>query len=182
MTAPTGASTYKEPHKEPQQEPRPEPASVEADPALASDRSQNPEAPPVSRGSLRGELTVSREAQPRQSLWRRIKMRTRGADGAGSRSSEAVETRLAAIEGQLEQLDADVRGQLDTLSSRLEEVWEAEEQLSQLADLQEKLDRLTQHQTHLAESVGGLKRILAWLAVLVVVAAAGAEIALNYLL
>jgi chromosome segregation ATPase len=106
-------------------------------------------------------------------------MRRRAADDAGS--SEQGSTRLAAIEQQLEQLDANLQAQLESLNTRLEEVWESEEQLSHLADIQEKLDRLAEQQFNLSLSVASLKSTLGWLAALVVVAA-GAEIALKFFL
>lgn len=152
---------------------------VEAGTTYTPDVSAGPSSLPVPIGPLRSQLSLPRDEQPRQSFWRRIKMRRRAADDAGS--SEQGSTRLAAIEQQLEQLDANLQSQLESLNTRLEEVWESEEQLSHLADIQEKLDRLAEQQFNLSLSVASLKSTLGWLAALVVVAA-GAAIALKFFL
>lgn len=156
--------------------------SRDRDAPIADDLSRSPQVLPVPMGPLRSRLTLSREEQPRPSFWKRIKLRTRGAELAGAGSGENSAARLSAIEQHLEQLDTDQRARFETLNGRLEEVWQSEEQLSHLADIQEKLDRLTRQQFDLSQSVAQLKRILGWLAVLIVVAAAGAQIVLKYLL
>lgn len=157
-------------------------SSNDPEASLADDRSQAPQVLPVPMGPLRSQLTLPREEQPRPSFWRRIKMRTRGADLTGTGNTEGLAARMSAIEQQIQQLDSDLHAQLETLGERFEEVWQSEEQLSHLTDIQEKLDRLARHQSELSGSLAGVKRILGWLAALVVVAAAGAEVAMKYFL
>ena len=110
-------------------------------------------------------------------------MRKRSADAIGPGNAEEIAAKLATLElsiqQQLDLLDANLRAQFESLKGRLEEVWESEEQLSHLADIQEKLDRLARNQSNLSQSVAGLRRTLAWLAVLAVVAVAGAGVALK---
>ena len=167
--------------------PDPPPSSRDLDLDIERDREAPiaetaPQVLPVPMGPLRSLVTRSREEQPRPSFWRRIKLRTRAADLADALGGESSAARLSAMEQQLEQLNADLRAQFETVNRRLEEVWQSEEQLSHLADIQEKLDRLTRNQFDLSESVAPLKRLLGWLAALVLVAAAGAVIALRYVL
>ena len=54
---------------------------------------------------------------------------------------------------------------------------EPEEQLSHLADIQDKIDQLTAAQAYQTQALDGLRRTLGWLAGLIVVAAVGAVVA-----
>lgn len=136
---------------------------------------------PVPIGPLRSQFTLPKEEAKRPSLWQRITMRKRPAEAAAPQTSD-VEARLGAIDAQLGHLADTTQQGLDAVYARLEEVWESEEQLSQLADLQDKLDRLTQNNTGLTQSVESLHRTLGWLAGLIVVAAAVAGFVLSQVL
>ncbi len=109
-------------------------------------------------------------------------MRKRETDPELVATGSDVGARLETIERQLAQLDTTVQERLEALSGRLEEVWEAEEQLSYLADIQEKLDRSARFEDHVTKSLAGVRRTLGWLAALVVVATVGAQLILQQLL
>lgn len=153
--------------------------STGSPPDPQSSTTATPQVLPVPIGPLRNSSTPAREEQPRPSFWRRIKMRKRSADAIGPGNAEEANAKLATLGKQLDLLDANLRAQFESLKGRLEEVWESEEQLSHLADIQEKLDRLARNQSNLSQSVAGLRRTLAWLAVLAVVAVGGAGVALK---
>jgi hypothetical protein len=136
---------------------------------------------PVPIGPLRRQLTLPKAEAKKPSLWKRITMRKRPAAAAAPETS-SVEARLGAIDAQLGHLAETTQQGLDAVYARLEEVWESEEQLSHLADLQDKLDRLTQNNTGLTQSVESLRRTLGWLAGLIVVAAAAAGFVLSQVL
>ena len=87
----------------------------------------------------------------RRSLWKRIKMKARGPEEGVGRAE--VSARLKSIESQIEVLDEGVRGRIDGLSDRLDEVWECEEQLSHLVDIQDKLQQVTRNQSELSEAL-----------------------------
>ena len=142
--------------------------STGSPPDPQSSTTATPQVLPVPIGPLRNS-----------SFWRRIKMRKRSADAIGPGNAEEANAKLATLGKQLDLLDANLRAQFESLKGRLEEVWESEEQLSHLADIQEKLDRLARNQSNLSQSVAGLRRTLAWLAVLAVVAVGGAGVALK---
>lgn len=163
----------------------PEPSSASKTPHENAEQlpdAQTSAALPIPVGPLRNQLTLPREEPRRPSIWRRITMRKRAADSAGALGAATTASRLGAIEQQLEQLDTTLRERLEALDGRLAEVWQSEEQLSLLADIQDKLDRLAENQAQLAGSVANLRRTLGWLAALVVVAAAAAGFALSQLL
>lgn len=127
---------------------------------------------PVPSGPLRSSLSDSRSGAKRPSFWKRIKMRSRGASTVEPASVSEMAVRLDAIEQTVEHFDTTLQAQLEALNARLEDVWESEEQLSHLAEIQSKLDRLAAAQAKQAQSIDGLQRTLGWLAALVVVAAA----------
>jgi hypothetical protein len=136
---------------------------------------------PIPMGPLRSQLTMPRNDAPRPSLWRRITMRKRSEETTTSAEAEATVIRLGAIDLHLEQLTMTLSEGLGALNERFSEVWEPEEQLSHLADIQDKLDQLGQDQAALSKAVADLRRILGWTAGLVIVAAAGLGFLLSQL-
>jgi peptidoglycan hydrolase CwlO-like protein len=91
-------------------------------------------------------------------------------------------SRLDAIERAVEHFDSTLETQLEAVNARLEDVWESEEQLSHLADIQDKMDQLTAAQANQTQALDGLRRTLGWLAGLIVVAAIGAVVAAGQFL
>ncbi len=163
-------------------EPSPSPADPREDLELTASDSQTDEALPIPAGPLRSQLSLPREEPQRPSIWQRITMRKRATDPIQAATSSELAERLDAVERQLAQLDTAVREKLEALGERLEDVWQSEEQLSLLADIQEKLDRSAAFQDHVSSSLAGVRRTLGWLAALVVVAAVGAQLILSQLL
>jgi hypothetical protein len=133
----------------------------------------SPSVLPIPIGKLRSDLTPPKDAQARPSFWRRIAFRKRRPETSSTGSETEISTRLEAIERALEQFAGNVHGQLEVLTGRLDDVWESEEQLSQLAEIQGKLDELTQAHASLSMSLASSRRTLVWLAALVAVAGAG---------
>jgi len=109
---------------------------------------------PVPSGPLRGQ----QKGSGRTSLWKRIKMRTRGQQADAQ--AALVTARLDAIERQIGGLEVDTRDRFNALSQRLDEVWECEEQLSLLSELQERAERVTQSQSEVGEALNGISRKL----------------------
>jgi hypothetical protein len=111
-----------------------------------------------------------RRGPARTSLWKRIKMRTRGENpDAGA---ALVAARLTAIEHQISSLEVETRDRFNALSQRLDEVWECEEQLSLLAELQERAEKVTQSQSDVGASldaITGKIGTLTWAIVMIAV-------------
>lgn len=142
------------------------PAQREASAAELEDESSLP----IPAGPLRSQLTLPKDDGKRPSLWKRLRMRSRAETAAGGQPRD-VATRLEAVEQGLGRVDATIQERFEALNARFEEVWESEEQLSHLADIQDKLDRLAQSHLELTTSIGSLRRSIYGLAVLVVLAA-----------
>lgn len=152
------------------------PLAAEPQPALDGEFTSSLEEPtrlPVPSGPLRTQFSDSQPRRP--SFWKRFKMRARGESAADSGtdtlSASDLSTRLDAIEQAVEHFDTTLETQLEAVNARLEDVWESEEQLSHLADIQDKLDKLALAQAKHAASIDGMRRTQTWLATLVVVAA-----------
>ncbi len=132
---------------------------------------------PVPVGPLRNELTQPKDDGAKPSLWKRFRMRARGESSKATNNTPKlardpqVGVRLDSIERKIDEFDATLREQLDGVHARLEEVWESEEQLSHLADIQDKLDHLAQSHSELTQGIANLRRSTYGLAVLVVLAA-----------
>jgi hypothetical protein len=107
---------------------------------------------PVPAGPLRKPVQDNR----RTSLWTRIKMKARPPQEGPARAE--VSARLKSIEHQIDDLEAAVGEQFHSLTSRLDEVWECEEQLSHLVDIQDKVGRFSQSQGELNDAVRELTR------------------------
>lgn len=126
---------------------------------------------PIPSGPLRSQFGDSRSEAKRPSFWKRIKMRTRAAATVADANVADMAVRLDAIEQTVEHFDTTLQSQLDALNTRLDGVWEAEEQLSHLVDIQDKLDRLASAQSKQMKAIEVLGRTQGWLAALVVIAA-----------
>ncbi|MCS5619748.1 MAG: hypothetical protein NZ808_07800, partial [Myxococcota bacterium] len=144
--------------------------------------SEGPTRLPVPSGPLRSQLTNTRAETKRPSLWTRIKMRSRGTAPVEGAGLGEMASRLDAIKRAVEHFDSTLETQLEAVNARLEDVWESEEQLSHLADIQDKMDQLTAAQANQTQALDGLRRTLGWLAGLIVVAAIGAVVAAGQFL
>ena len=97
----------------------------------------------------------------RTSLWKRIKMKAWASEDASAGAE--LTAKMKAFEGRLDEFDDRTGERFDELSRRLDEVWEAEEQLSLLVDIQDKMDRISRTQGEIGDAVGALTRKVALL-------------------
>lgn len=134
---------------------------------------------PIPAGPLHSRYTDADDGAKRPSFWKRIKMRRRAVESVVEASASETAARLDTIEQTVEHFDTTLQAQLEALNARLEDVWESEEQLSHLADIQDKLDRLTALHEANAREIQGLSRTITLLAGLVVVAVVGIGVALT---
>lgn len=134
---------------------------------------------PIPAGPLHSRYTDGNDGGKRPSFWKRIKMRRRAVESVVEASASETAARLDTIEQTVEHFDTTLQAQLEALNARLEDVWESEEQLSHLADIQDKLDRLTALHEANARAIQGLSRTVTLLAGLVVVAVVGVGVALT---
>ncbi|MCP4040283.1 MAG: hypothetical protein GY733_25295 [bacterium] len=153
--------------------PEPRPESVEApEPSASELEVATTESLPVPVGPLRSQLTLPRAEAAKPSLWKRIRMRKRNTDASPVADNGDLAARLDAIEHKLDLFDTTLAEQFQAIEARLEEVWQSEEQLSHLADIQDKLDRLAQSHVELTTGVASLRRTVIGLSALVILAAA----------
>ncbi len=126
--------------------PRNENPAVSAD--VLEPAPQGVDALPVPKGPRR-----DLDPPEKQSIWKRLARRGRRRDALSLDSEELLElsNRLAVIESRLGLIQDSFQQRLHALEQRLDEVWEAEEQLSQLIDMQAKLDQLLSEQKELRE-------------------------------
>ncbi len=106
---------------------------------------------PVPAGPLRPQLDASQE---RPSFWRRISMKRFARNGGleGEANRDTTPKRLTLLEQRLELTQDTIRTQLQQLERRVDEVWEVEEQLSHLVEIQAKLDSLERRQIEQGEA------------------------------
>ena len=117
-------------------------------------------------GSLRPE-------PPRSSFWRRI--RRPAVFGSGrSVGDERILARLDVIDSRLTATDQSIHNRIQRLDDRFTEVWEVEEQLSQLNELQEIASEVRVSQGELERSLRRITRRLSLLTLL----ASGALVAI----
>ena len=144
---------------------------------------------PVPAGPLYNEhdLTPPGDAGAKPSLWKRFRMRARGESSSPTRNTPKlardpqVGIRLDSIERKIDDFDTTLNDQLDALHARLEDVWESEEQLSHLADIQDKLDRLGRSHAELVRGIGSLRRSMLGLVVLMALTALASALAPGWL-
>lgn len=128
--------------------------STDAEPAeenLAEDNRLVPAGPRTTTGS----------DGPKRSFWRRISLRrSREKEPAGEEDSpptwspgEPLAGRLAVLERRIGAEADAIRSQLERIDGRFDEVWEVEEQISHLIEIQQKLEVLSQDQEQLATRV-----------------------------
>lgn len=95
----------------------------------------------------------------------------RGGRALEARGSEAIERRivepllqaLVSVEAKLERSHVDLIGRSDQVEQRLTQLWDIEEQLGALGDLQETVLQVTEQQRRLEAALVAQTRILRWL-------------------
>jgi hypothetical protein len=123
-------------------------ARTAAEPEIAT--AAGPETLPVPAGPRRID---SPEARPGKiNFWKRIAMRRSDRARNAAQTSELL-TKVNELDERLESTQATILGRLDRMSEQIESVWAIEEQLSQLAVIQEKLDTMQTEQRGISEAV-----------------------------
>ncbi|MBY0401498.1 hypothetical protein K2X89_14465 [Myxococcota bacterium] len=95
----------------------------------------------------------------------------RDESALAARASEAVERRivepllqaLVSVEAKLERSHVDLVGRSDQVEQRLTQLWDIEEQLGALGELQESVLHVTEQQRRLEAALVAQTRILRWL-------------------
>ncbi len=101
-----------------------------------------------------GPLISSMGSEQKPSFWKRISMRRRGGtEGpAAAHSIDRINTRLDILESRIQTVQESLGSGLRRIESRMDEVWESEEQLSHLVEIQEKLESLAKTQREILEN------------------------------
>ena len=109
--------------------------------------------------------TSRKESRP--SFWRRIGLR---AVGGGEGATDRLLARLDVIETRMTASEESLANRIQLLDERFTEVWEVEEQLSQMNELRETLEQIGARQLHEDERLRGLSRRMSLLSALIIVA------------
>ena len=119
--------------------------------------------------------TLRQDSRP--SFWKRISMRRAGGSDT---QLERVLAGIAGVEASVAASDLALSNRIKQLDDRFTEVWEVEEQLSQLSDLRATLDEIAARQLRLGEQLGAISGRLTLVSALAV-AAIGAGLASIFL-
>ncbi len=114
----------------------------------------------------------------------------RDAAEIAARSSQAVERRivepllqaLVSVEAKLERSHVDLVGRSDQVEQRLTQLWDIEEQLGGLGELQESLLQVTEQQRRLESALIAQTRILRWLVGGIILSLAAAAFSVAFFL
>ena len=114
----------------------------------------------------------------------------RGAAELAARSTQAVERRivepllqaLVSVEAKLERSHVDLVGRSDQVEQRLTQLWDIEEQLGGLGELQESLLQVTEQQRRLESALIAQTRILRWLVGGIILSLAAAAFSVAFFL
>ncbi len=114
----------------------------------------------------------------------------REAAELAARSTQAVERRivepllqaLVSVEAKLERSHVDLVGRSDQVEQRLTQLWDIEEQLGALGELQESLLHVTEQQRRLESALVAQTRILRWLVGGIILSLAVAAFAVAFFL
>jgi hypothetical protein len=94
-------------------------------------------------------------AEPRPgkiNFWKRIAMRRAERARTAAQTLELF-AKMSTLDERLESTQATILGRLDRIEEQIDSVWVVEEQLSQLSEIQEKLDALRSEQRGIIEAV-----------------------------
>lgn len=122
------------------------------------------------RGRLPGRAADRLERSDARTSERRDLV-ARDSRALETRASEAVERRivepllqaLVSVEAKLERSHVDLIGRSDQVEQRLTQLWDIEEQLGALGDLQESVLQVTEQQRRLEAALVAQTRLLRWL-------------------
>jgi len=110
-------------------------------------------------GSPRRQLPAGTSARAGGSFWQRITLRGRQSPSKADRH-EILMSRLSELENRLSETQSAIESRISELDQRLTQVWEVEEQLSYLLEIQEILTGLRDHQRELGDRVRSNRRTL----------------------
>ena len=120
-------------------------------------------------GAPRQQLPPTGAERSGGSFWQRIGMPGR-QNRSKAEQQEVLLSRLSDLERRLSESQSAIESRITKLDRRLNEVWEVEEQLSYLLEIQHILRALQDHQCDLADKVHSNRRALNLLGVALVVA------------
>ncbi|MBW2272346.1 MAG: hypothetical protein JRG96_03680 [Deltaproteobacteria bacterium] len=120
------------------------------DPEIAS--SAGSETLPVPAGPRRIDSPGARPGKI--NFWKRIAMRRTERARNAAQTAELL-AKVGDLDERLESTQATILGRLDRMEEQIESVWVVEEQLSQLSEIQGKLDSLRSEQRGIIEAVAG---------------------------
>ena len=117
------------------------------------------------------ELAIPEALAARRALSTRESRESRESSAIAVRSSQAAERRivepllqaLVSVEAKLERSHVDLIGRSDQVEQRLTQLWDIEEQLGALGELQESVLQVTEQQRRLEAALVAQTRILRWL-------------------
>lgn len=115
---------------------------------------------------------------------------TRDSNDSLARANAAVERRivepllqaLVSVEAKLERSHVDLVGRSDQVEQRLTQLWDIEEQLGALGELQENVLQVTEQQRRLESALVAQTRILRWLVGGIILSLALAAFAVAFFL
>lgn len=138
-------------------------------------RAQTLRTEPVGTAADSARFTSAEEAEGEvaigQVLAARRALATRETNAVAARATESVERRivepllqaLVSVEAKLERSHVDLIGRSDQVEQRLTQLWDIEEQLGALGELQESVLQVTEQQRRLESALVAQTRILRWL-------------------
>ena len=119
-----------------------------------------------------------RQDAPRPSLWRRLSLRAARSSLAAATGDDRLLARLDAIDARLESRSREIAEHVRRLDDRFSEVWEMEDQISRLTELEQTLTDVHQRQGEIDDRLRGVGRRLSLIAFLAATATAAALAAL----
>lgn len=129
-------------------------------------------------GSPRRQLPPTGPARGAGSFWQRIGL-PRLQNRSKTDEHEVLLSRLSDLEKRLAETQSAIETRIAKLDRRLAQVWEVEEQLSYLLEIQQILTGLRDQQSELSERVRSNRRLLRLLAALLLAAVAVVAVSLE---
>ncbi len=121
--------------------------------------------------------TLQRE-QPRRSLWQRIALRARRNLAGGIGGEARALSRLDIIDARVAALQQTLANGIEQLDQRISQVWELEDRLTQLIELQATVGEVRDRQTRIDTRLRGIERRLSIVLLLAVAGGIAGAVAL----
>jgi hypothetical protein len=146
----------------------------------------------ASAATIPGSEVRSSELRTTPIVQRLVANRDAGRDDGAlaARANEAVERRivepllqaLVSVEAKLERSHVDLVGRSDQVEQRLTQLWDIEEQLGALGELQESVLHVTEQRRRLEAALVAQTRILRWLVGGIILSLAAAAFSVAFFL